>query len=261
MIKLVDLYNQLQEGVTVDGDTLRINVIKSTDHVDDPFIINRGRDSFKKSGVPIYYGISPNPNSQLDSNTITDLYDNTKDLNKVDQEDLYKLVLLTAPSIPIHHIIALPSSAGLNKKLVEALKQKYKVPDSNVLTNTSKIEYFIDDMINQEKYAAADPITQRMASTWIKSLKKKYGDDAAKMVIKKSRNKETGHPGIQSGARGLLNPVYSIDDKLPTSGKLLVVDDFLIGGSSFAEVFSILIKNGVPKENIVGYCLGTKKVK
>jgi hypothetical protein len=41
------------------------------------------------------------------------------------QEDLYKLILLTAPSIPIHHIIVLPSSAGLNKKLVEALKQKY----------------------------------------------------------------------------------------------------------------------------------------
>ena len=113
-------------------------------------------------------------------------------------------------------------------------------------------------MINKEKYATSDSITQKMADTWIRSLKKRYPNNQ-KMPIKKSASKIKNHPGLQSGARGLLNPVYSINQELSsTKLNILVVDDFLIGGSSLREVYKILINKGVPKEKIIGYCLGIK---
>jgi hypothetical protein len=245
------------EGITLNSDdTISINVIKSTDTPEDPFFINRERKSIKVGGVPTYYGISPNPS--LNGDFITDVYDNTKDVNNISAENLYKLVLLTAPSISIDYIIALPSSAKLNTVLVKSLQQKYKVLDKNILTNISKIKYFIDDMINKEKYTTSDPVTQKMADTWIRSLKKRYPDNP-EMYIKKSSSKKTNHPGIQSGARVLLNPTYAVDQDVPSFGRILVVDDFLIGGTSLREVYGLLINKGVPKENIIGYCLGTKK--
>lgn len=259
-MKLISiLKNIITEGVTInDDDTLNINVIKSTDTPEDPFFINRDRKFIKVGKIPTYYGISPNPS--LNKDLVTTIYDNTKDVNNISVENLYKLVLLTAPSMGVDYIIALPSSAGLNTLLLNALKQKYKVLDKNILSDVSKIEYFIDDMINQEKYAKADPVTQNMANTWVRSLKKRYPDNP-KMPIKKSSSKKSKHPGLQSGARGLLNPVYSINQQVPTSGKILVVDDFLVGGTSLREVYNILIDNNVPKENIIGYCLGTKETR
>ena len=154
--------------------------------------------------------------------------------------------------------MVLPSSSKLNMSLVDILQQKYKVQDDNILTNISKIEYFIDDMINKEKYGKADPTTQKMADTWVKSLKKHYGADAPKMPIKKSGNKGTGHPGIQTGARHLLNPVYKVEDDWKVGTNVLVVDDFLIGGSSMREIYTQLIDRGIPTKNIKGYCLGIK---
>ena len=59
-------------------------------------------------------------------------------------------------------------------------------------------------MVNQEKYASADPVTQKMIDTWMRSLKKRYPDNS-KMPIKKSSSAKSNHPGLQSGARGLLN--------------------------------------------------------
>jgi hypothetical protein len=257
-MKLINiLKNIINEGITISGkNTLNINVIKSTDTPDDPFFINRNKNFIKKGGIPTYYGISPNPS--LDGNLVTDIYNNTKDIEKIDDVNMNKLVILTAPSTPVDFIISLPSSAGLNGVLLKSLQQKYKVPDKNVLTNIYKIEYFIDDMINREKYDRADPTSQRTVDTWIRGLKRLYPNNP-KMPIKKSRNTATGHPGLQTGVRGLLNPVYAIDNEVPTFGKVLVVDDFLIGGSSLKEVYNILISKGVPKENIIGYCLGTKE--
>jgi hypothetical protein len=259
MIKLIDiLKNVINEGVTLNNDDiLNINIIKSTDTPEDPFFINRDKKFVKKGGISTYYGISPNPS--LSGNLVTTVYNNTKDINDISAENLNKLILLTAPSISVDYIISLPSSAGLNSLLLNALQQKYKVLDKNILSNISKIEYFIDNMVNQERYLKADPTTQKMTDTWTRSLKKCYPDNP-KMPIKKSSSRKSGHPGLQSGARGLLNPVYAINQEVPTFGRILVVDDFLIGGTSLREVYNILISKGVPKENIIGYCLGTKEI-
>jgi|TARA_R110000737_G_scaffold333410_1_gene351056 hypothetical protein len=259
----------LKEGITLNDDnTFNINAIKSSDDlINDPFIINRNRNSTKKEGIPVYYGISPNPNI-LSTREVNDIYNATKDANNISPEDLYKLIFFTTPEatqptkekigFKINYLISLPSSAGLNNSLLESIKRRYKIEDRYVLTNISKIEYFIDDMINKEKYNAADPTTQNMASTWTRSLKRNYPDNP-KMPIKKSGNPQTGHPGIQTGARHLLNPAYQMDQDIPKNVKILVIDDFLIGGSTLKEIFKILIGKGVPKENIIGYVLGSQK--
>lgn len=260
---------KLQEGVTVNNDnTLNINVVKSTDNINDPFLINRARNFKKLNGIPVYYGISPNPqlSSPLKSSYINTIYNNTKDLSNVPLDDLYKLILLTCPrpediggeGFKLDYVISIPSSAQLNDLILTSVKRKYDIKDENVLSNISKIEYFIDQMINKEKYNISDPTTKNMANTWIKSLKKAYPNNP-KMYIKKSPNPRTGHPGIQTGARHLLSPAYQIDQNIPQNKKILVVDDFLIGGSTFKEIFRILIDKGIPKENIVGYCLGSQK--
>jgi len=255
MIKLIDLLNEIfAEGAI--SKTLDANLEKSGDS-DSPFILNTSADYRKIKGVETYYGISRNPKSSLNTEETTEIFNNLKN-SSIAPEILNRIILSTAPSVYIKYIMVLPSSSGLNKSLVDALQQKYKVQDDNILTNISKIEYFIDDMINKEKYSEADPTTKKMADTWVKSLKKRYGADAPKMPIKKSGNKETGHPGIQTGARHLLNPVYKVEDDWKASSNILVVDDFLIGGSSMKEIYTQLLDRGIPTKNIKGYCLGMK---
>ena len=255
MIKLIDLLNEIiAEGAvskTLDAD------LNKSEESNSPFLLNTSSDFRKIKGVETYYGITRNPGSTLSVEETTEIYNDLKNSN-VSSEILNRIVLSTAPSVYIKYIMVLPSSSKLNMSLVDILQQKYKVQDDNILTNISKIEYFIDDMINKEKYGKADPTTQKMADTWVKSLKKHYGADAPKMPIKKSGNKETGHPGIQTGARHLLNPVYKVEDDWKVGTNVLVVDDFLIGGSSMREIYTQLIDRGIPTKNIKGYCLGIK---
>jgi hypothetical protein len=257
MIKLLDILKIIiTEGTTTN--TLDIN-LKRSGELDGPFILNTDKKSRKIKGIETYYGISRNIKSKLNIEETTEIYNELKNTN-ISPEILSYIILPTAPSIYVKYIMILPSSSELNKSLADILKQKYKVPDENILTNISKIEYFIDDMINKETYTDADPTTQKMADTWIRSLKKHYGTNAPKMPIKKSGNKETGHPGIQTGARHLLNPVYKIEDNWKVNNNILVVDDFLIGGSSIKEIYTQLIDRGIPIKNINGYCLGVKDV-
>ena len=255
MIKLIDLLNEIiAEGAvskTLDAD------LNKSEESDSPFLLNTSSDFRKIKGVETYYGITRNPKSKLSVEETTEIYNDLKNSN-VSSEILNRIVLSTAPSVYIKYIMVLPSSSKLNKSLVDVLQQKYKVQDDNTLTNISKVEYFIDDMIDKEKYSKADPTTKKMADTWVKSLKKHYGADAPKMPIKKSGNKETGHPGIQTGARHLLNPVYKVEDDWTAGTNVLVVDDFLIGGSSMREIYTQLIDRGIPTKNIKGYCLGMK---
>jgi len=257
-MKLIDILREIKnEGATVDNGELKINVIKSTDKPDDPFLINRSMDTFKKSGVPVYYGLRPNPNNKMSDSQITATYDSVKK-QKIDQNELMKLVIMTSPSgADVKYIVALPSSSGLNKRISEVLKQKYRMSDDRVLDKISKIEYKIDDMVNRERYDKADPTTRKIMDTWIRGLKKKYGEDAV-LTIKKSADPSTGHPGLQSGARRLLNPTYNVGEDLPKNGKILIVDDFMIGGSSVAEIADSLVSAGIPKQNLMVYCLGIK---
>lgn len=259
MIKLIDILNEvINNNIILDK-----NLQKST-NTDDPFIINKTSTGKTKSlgGITTYYGLYPNPNyiPNSDSEKITSLYNSIKDgKTNVSLSDLNLIVLLTAPSKPIRYILPLPSSSDLNKTLVKLLQKKYNLSDEKVLNTVSKIEYFIDDMVNIDKYNKAHPVTQSILNAWIAALKKRYGNNA-KIPIKKSGSETANHPGLKSGARGLLNKVYNLGFEEELNDNILVVDDFVIGGTSLKEIYNDLIEIGINPNKIQGYCLGVKEV-
>lgn len=251
MVKLLDILREINEGeITIGKED------------SNSFLLNTDTESKKINKINTYYGIKQNPKSSLTANQVDDYFHSIKNREIMSDEEILKIVLQTAPrNIYIKYLIVLPSTSKLNIVLANALKQKYRISDKDVLTDITKINYFIDDMINKEKYSQSDPTTQNMADTWIKSLKKIYGNDAPPMPIKKSKDEKTGHPGIQSGARKLLNPVYKVGDIGEIHNRIMVVDDFFIGGSSFKEVYNQLLEKGISPDKILGYCLGMKAEK
>jgi hypothetical protein len=141
MIKLIDLLREIiVEGVA--SKTLDDDLNKSGDS-DSPFILNTSSDYRKIKGVETYYGITRNPESTLNAEETTELFNDLKNTS-ISSEILNRIVLSTAPSFYIKYILVLPSSSGLNRSLIDALQRKYKVQDDNILTNISKIEYFIE---------------------------------------------------------------------------------------------------------------------
>jgi hypothetical protein len=251
MIKLLNILKEIKEGeITIGKEDF------------NSFLLNTNAESKKINKINTYYGIKQNPKGSLTGNQVDDYFHSIKDREIMSDEEIRKIVLQTAPrEIYIKYLIVLPSTSDLNMVLVSALKQKYKISDKDILTDITKINYFIDDMIDKEKYSQSDSTTQGMADTWIRSLKKRYGNDAPPMPIKKSKDKKTGHPGIQSGARKLLSPVYKVGDIGKIHNRIIVVDDFFIGGSSFREVYNQLLEKGISPDKILGYCLGMKTEK
>jgi hypothetical protein len=260
MIKLFDILKEVHEGAKLGDDYgLDIDVAKQSDDPEtDDFVINRTRQYRKVSNIPVYYGFSQNPNIDKSQSELTKIFDNVKSKNNlIKDEELYKLILLTAPSeVKIDRIITLYSSSDLNSRLADALSKKYKVPVERGFT-TKKILYKPKDMIDREAYEKSDPGTRKMVDTFVRCLIKKFGPD--KMIhIKKSGY--SGSCGLQSGGRRLLNPTYDMEGlKLNSYDKIMVVDDFLIKGSSFQEVFSVLVNDfETPPKNIYGYTLALK---
>lgn len=254
-MKLISILKEiLLEGIKIQNNqVLSINFKENTP--DDTFYLNKLNIIKRLSDIPTYFGIYPNPNTTED---IDNLFVQIKDGEIFSDEDLKKIILTTVPpNISVNYILCLASSKDLVKRMSRLLQQKYNINSQNVLNNMSKIEYFIDDIVNQEKYNEADPTTQKMIDTWISQLKKLYGTEK-KIPIKKSPDPKTGHPGLQSGARGLLNPSFQLNDEIPENARILVIDDVLVGGSSLKEVYDALTGIGIPKNNIFGYCLGSK---
>jgi len=260
MIKLFDILKEVHEGVKLGNDDgVHIDVVRQSDDLEtDDFIINRDKKHRKVNRIPVYYGFSENPKMDKSESELTKIFNNVKSKNNlIKDEELYKLVLLTAPSeVKIDRIITLYSSSDLNNRLADALSKKYKVPVEQGFTTKKKL-YKPKDMIDREAYEKADPVTREMADTFVRCLIKKFGPD--KMIhIKKSGY--DGSCGIQSGGRRLLNPTYDMEGlKLNSYDKIMIVDDFLVSGSSFREVFSILVNDlEIPPKNIFGYTLALK---
>ncbi|NCX94448.1 MAG: phosphoribosyltransferase [Gammaproteobacteria bacterium] len=263
MIKLIDILEEVKEGVKLGDDYgVHIDVVKQSDDLEtDDFVINRSKQHRKVNNVPVYYGFSVNPKMDKSEAELTTIFNNIKKNNRLIKDDeLYKLVLLTAPSeVKIDRVVTLYSSSDLNERLAKAVAKKYKIPSENesFLFTTKKKLYKPKDMIDRDAYERADPTTRKMADTFVRCLEKKFGPD--KMIhIKKSGY--DGSCGIQSGGRRLLNPTYDLDGlNIDENSKILIVDDFLVSGSSFREVFISMVKDmGVPAKNIYGYTLALK---
>lgn len=263
MISLLSILNEVQEGVKVSSDyDVKIDVVKQSDNPqEDDFVINRSKAYKKVGNIPVYYGFSQNTNKDRNEAELTKIFNNVKKNNNlINDEELYKLVLLTAPQEKRpDKIITLYSSSDLNSRLASALAKKYNVPsqDGQSFVTTKKKLYKPKEMVNREAYEDSDPTTRKMVDTFVRCLEKKFGEDA-QINIKKSGY--DGVCGLQSGARRLLNPTYDMEGMgLNKNSKILIVDDFLVSGSSIREIFSILVNElGIPKQNISGYTLALK---
>jgi len=264
-MKLSDiLLNEIRLDLQ-DDNSLTVDYEK-VKQKDDAFLINGAKNSFKIQGVPTYYGISLNPAAKLADERVTDAYDNIKQFEGLDKAAVSRLVSLTLPDKKQPTLlIVIPSSAPLNAVLTQLLKTKFGLRDNQIVTNLEKLKYYIDDMLDQDTYTKADDKTRNMADTWVRGLKKIYPSDE-ELPIKKSKNKETGHPGLQSGARHLLKPSFNTKTapglkNAKINKHIVVLDDILVGGSTLREVYLDLMELGVNRSAIVGYTFATKKLK
>jgi len=260
-ISTFDQFLTLREGINLDQEGLKINVIRDSDSSNDDFIINRSKAYFKKMfrKIPIYFGFQPNPAKGFSESRITQIYNGikVKDASEIAyEEDLRKLIILTSPdSMRFDKIIIPESSSVLNFVVAKNLARKYgNLPESNIYV-IPKIEYFPADMIDKEKYEKSDAVTKDIVDAWFKCVNNKFKD--TQVVIKKSGY--NGECGLKSGGRRLLNPVYSIPKIFTKRDKILIVDDFIVTGTSVAEIARNLIEDGVPADNIYAYILGIKK--
>lgn len=255
----------LKEGINLDPSDifgLKINIIRNSDNSNDDFIINRSGSYYKKMlrKIPVYYGFEPNPIKGFSESKISEIYNTikVKDESKISYiEDLKKLVILTSPSsIPFNKIIIPQSGSVINFTVAKILAKKYgNIPESNIYT-VPKLEYLPKDMVNRDKYEKSDPITKGIVDSWVKCVKNKKGETTP-IHIKKSGY--DGECGLQTGGRSLLNPVFAIPKIFSSRDKILIVDDFIITGTTIAEISKTLIEDGIPPENIYSYVLGVKK--
>lgn len=268
MISVIEILKEVYEGIKVKDDSkMDVDVVaKSDDPVEDDFIINRSQQSTKIGKIKVYYGFKVNPNKNISQSEVTKIFNNIKARNSaISDEELYKLVVLTAPrESQIQKLIVLSSSSDLNSRLSDALSKKYNTPaepftTKKILYNTPK------DVVNWEVYRKADPTSRKTIDTYVRSLEDIHGKNPEKpFSIKKSGYEIDGKTkaGIQRGVRRLLNPVYDLSGLNPEeiqNKKILVVDDFLVQGTSFKEVFSTLVNDfGVDENNILGYALAVK---
>jgi len=256
-----DQFVLLNEGVNLGPGGLKIDIIKASDDPGDDFMINRSKDYYKKilRKVPVFFGFEPNPARGFTEGKITDMYNSIKVRDASDipyEEDLRKLVILTSPaSIHFNKILVPESSSVLNLVLAKKLAQKYGGLSEGNIVVAPKIKYYPDEMINLDKYERAHPVTRSIVDSWLKCVKNKF--DGTQIVIKKSGY--DGECGLKSGGRVLLNPVFDIPNVFSSGDRVLIVDDFLIGGTTIAEISKGLIEQGVSPSNIYGYVLGVKR--
>jgi hypothetical protein len=246
----------MKEGVKYNPENgnIQINFIKGSDSTDDDLKINRANNILKKAGFDVYYGLTPPPGKSHQE--LVDLANRIKDLSNINSEsteNLKKIVINSSPHLPITHLIAVNSKHPLVKVIVDVLKVKYRSTLKGS-SHTKKVEYSEAwDMVNAEKFSKADPITQNMVRSWINCVEKNF---TPPYTINKSGI--NGKCGLQSGARGLLNHSHDAQINDVTNNKYLVVDDVIIGGSTFKDIFGSLLKNSyinVNNKNLFGYTL------
>lgn len=213
-------------------------------------------------GVKVYFGLIPNfPVRELSSDDLDIIYHKLKNESNISYEDIKFVVQNTGPyKIPYDFIISIPSSSSLNRTVSSVFKQLNPNKACKIITLENAL-YTVDAMVDEEKYQKADPTTKKMVDTYIKRLTKLYGLEK-ELPIKVSPNPETGHPGLQSGARSLLKNKFKdeVADFISKNVKVLVVDDILVSGDTLQQAFTLLENKKINKSNMTGFVFATKDI-
>jgi len=264
MIKLVDLLREVQEGarVTFDdaGNATKIDIAYK--HLDGEQL-NTYSGATKKGSYTVYYSLESASDAANIKKSEDALKLKSQLIKPAELNDLVRNTLGTEIT-KVDYIGYLESRGGLNKLLINTVKELYGVSDENVV-EVKKVEYTnIDDAVDWEFYSKlnSEPVKKDIIKFLYKTAEK-----APPYKIKKSSGEEGGgtqsiiirqlHSKYDLGLNPNLKnkplpPIYDILVKCITQGKtLLIVDDNIHAGIDFYKIFTAVkdLANKLKEEN------------
>lgn len=253
MIKLIDLLKEVQEGarVTFDDKGKATDIEIAYKPLDGEQLITFNGET-TKNNYTVYYSLESAP-GQLDPKKAEDaLKDkaNSHLIKSTEIKNLLQNTLKPALDKKVDYIGYLGSRGGLNKVLVNTIKELYGVPDENVV-EVEKVEYTnIDDAVDWDSY---NKLKSKHVKDAIIQFLYKTAEEAPPYKIRKSSGREGGgtqsiiirqlqskydlglNPNLKNKP---LPPIYDILVKCIEQGKtLLIVDDNIHAGIDFYKIF------------------------
>ena len=250
MVKLINLVKEIKEGakITFDdkGEVTDIEIAYKQIQGEQ---LNTFSGVIKKNSYKVFYSLESAP----DQPNIKKSEDSLKyDSQLIKPEQLKELLKYSViPNLPkIDYIGYLESKGGLNKILIDTLKDLCGVSEENVI-EVKKIEYTnIDDAVDWDSYNRQ---SERLKKDIVKFLYK-TAEDKPSYKIKKSSGREGGgtqsiiinqlHSKYDLGLNPNLKdrplpPIYDVLTKCITQGKtLIIVDDNIHAGIDFRKIFN-----------------------
>jgi hypothetical protein len=250
MIKLIDLLREVQEGarVTFDdtGNASKIDIAYK--HLDGEQL-GTYNNVIKKNSYSVYYSLE----SVSGADNIKKAEDTLKyDSQLIKPAELKDLLsnTLGAEIAKVDYIGYLESKGGLNKVLINTVKELYGVSDENVV-EVKKVEYMnIDDAVDWESYnkLKSEPLKKDIIKFLYKTaekappykIKKSSGEEGGgtqSIIVKQLQSKyDLGlNPNLKNKS---LPPIYDVLVKCIEQGKtLLIVDDNMHAGIDFYKIF------------------------
>ena len=253
MIKLIDLLKEVQEGarVTFDdkGNTSKIDIAYK--HLDDEQL-NTYSGAIKKNSYTVYYSLESASGAANIKKSEDALKYNSQLIKPSELKDLLRNTLGTEIE-KVDYIGYLESKGGLNKILINTVKEIYGVSDENVV-EVKKVEYTnIDDAVDWESYnkLKSEPLKRDIIKFLYKTAEKappykitkssgKEGGGTQSIIVRQLHSKyDLGlNPNLKNRP---LPPIYDILVKCIEQGKtLLIVDDNIHAGIDFYKIFGVV---------------------
>lgn len=277
-------YNSISEGVRYscshddNGNLLtgNIEIDWNQDSPEDVIKLNpvRPTKSSRLSSIETYVGYAledPRIPGETRNHRVKRCFSEfSKNWESISDEDLKNLIDYSFPNklreSNVKLLFVMGSSSPLSARIADALKQLYYRKAK--IIDITKAYYGADvkDIVDQDRYAAADATTREMIDTYIRSFQTTHDRNNRPIP---PRNKWEGYikksSGLQSGARSILKPGHVIDNyildnirsemeehrKLVQTGDMrmarynkpafLAIDDVIIAGSTMRNSLSMLL--------------------
>jgi hypothetical protein len=250
MIKLIDLLKEVQEGARVAfdnaGNASKIDIAYK--HLDGEQLATYN-NVIKKNSYSVYYSLESAPGAENIKKSEDALKYSSQLIKPAELKDLISNTL-GAEIEKVDYIGYLESKGGLNKVLINTIKELYGVSDENVV-EVKKVEYMnIDDAVDWESYnkLKSEPLKKDIIKFLYKTAEKappykikkssgKEGGGTQSIIVKQLQSKyDLGlNPNLKNKS---LPPIYDVLVKCIEQGKtLLIVDDNMHAGTDFYKIF------------------------
>ena len=250
MIKLKDILKEVREGarVTFDdtGNASKIDIAYK--HLDGEQLATYN-NVIKKNSYSVYYSLESVTGAANIKKSEDALKYNSQLIKPAELKDLLHNTL-GAEIEKVDYIGYLESKGGLNKVLINTVKELYGVSDENVV-EVKKVEYMnIDDAVDWDSYSKlkSEPLKKDIIKFLYKTAEKappykiqkssgKEGGGTQSIIVKQLQSKyNLGlNPNLKNKS---LPPIYDVLVKCIEQDKtLLIVDDNMHAGIDFYKIF------------------------